>query len=319
MATPGRSDPYSVRHLAQRAAHDADQAEFSAIIRQSSVLDSGIYDDRVAGVMDDFDPQDSTIKADWHLRDIELDSAVGKVHEEIDRRIEVMGDHYPFTIDGGQLTYRKSRSLFYEFCLSICNAPTITQGVYVELPRVFERSSARLVREYFGVYSEVLHTGWPRDEEVGVRFKEAMAHLQTKTGEWRWRPEDDLPEDPDPQIAKDEGLDFVVWKKSIDGRTGSLFVLGQCACGNDWKDKYFDLNLGRLRKWFSPMTIVDPIRSFATPHHVANALLTDAQREAGLVFDRARLTLIAERAEQPDVAAPTADLNRLVESVKDAA
>lgn len=318
MAMTRATDPYCTQNMDQRIAHDADQAEFSAIIRQSSVVDAGIYDDRVAGVMDDFDPMDTTIKADWHLRDIELDTAVGKVHEEIERRRLIMGEHYPFSLDGGQLTYKESKTLFYEFCLAVCNAPTITEGLFTEMPRLFERASARLVRAYFGIYSEALHTGWPRDEGVGVRFKDAMNQLQSATSEWLWRPEDGLPEDPSPKAVKDEGLDFVVWKRSIDGRMGSLFILGQCACGNDWRDKYWDLNLKRLQKWFNPMTLIDPIRSFTTPHHIADSLLTDAQREAGLIFDRARLTLIAE-AEESEAAAPIADLSRLVRAAKEAA
>lgn len=75
------------------------------MLKGTTVVDAGIYDDRVAGVMDDFDPADPIITTDWHRHDLEYDSAVGRVQEEIERRIRIMKNAYPFSIDGGQLKY----------------------------------------------------------------------------------------------------------------------------------------------------------------------------------------------------------------------
>lgn len=288
------TDPYSLRHQAQKSASDADQVEFFALRNGSSLADSGIYDERVAGAMDDHEITDNIDHAPWQDEDLKYDSAVGRIHEEIERRRETMGASYPFRIRGATIDYEPNGSLLYEFFLAICNAETLTTGRYVGLPRLFERLSARLVAAYLGDGTRFLHTGAPRDEEIGRSFKQAMVTVAKATSEWRWGPDEGLPEEPD---HGDSGCDFVVWPKPPDDRQiGQLFFLGQCACGNDWVTKFNDLTLKKLRKWFNPLSIVDPVRCFTTPHHVTDSMLTEASREAGYVFDRARLVRIAYQA-----------------------
>ena len=300
-----RNDPYSLRHQEQRSTYDADQAEFLALKNGTVVVDAGIYDERVAGAMDDFESHDSTVDTTWHGEDLKYDSAVGKILEEIERRSDVLGSKYPFSVRGGTLAYKPGTNQFYEFFLAICNAPTITSGKHVYLPRVFERVSARLVAAYFGANSRFIHTGAPRDKEVGSSFKEAMNTVAEETLEWRWGPEDGMPEEP---VSGDSGCDFIVWPLPPDGRRiGQLFILGQCACGNDWINKFNDLTIKKLAKWFNPLSLVDPVRCFTTPYHVADAMLKEASREAGMVFDRARLVEISHEAADNGVEAPIKD------------
>ena len=123
MATGMRNNPYTQRHFHQRVARDADQAEFNALLKKATVVDAGVYDGRVAGAMDDFDPGDSTVTVEWHRRDLEYDTATGLVSEEIERRTRILADAYPFAINGGQLKYLGSVNRVYEFCLATCNAP----------------------------------------------------------------------------------------------------------------------------------------------------------------------------------------------------
>ena len=280
-------DPYSRRHQDQHAAQDADQAEFLAFKNGVTVVDVGIYDERIAGVMDDVSGSEPTGGAMWHAEDLTYDSAVGKIYEEIERRRDTMGPLYPFSIEGGTLSYTPNGSVLYVFLLAICNARTLSSGQYVGLPRVFERLSARLVAAYLGAGGRFIHTGVPRDAAVGSSFKKAMATVSDRTGEWTWGPDEGLPDEPS---SGDSGCDFVVWVRSPDGRgIGQLFLIGQCACGNDWQSKLSDLTVKKLAKWFNPMTIVEPVRCFATPFHVTDAMLTEASREGGIVFDRARL------------------------------
>ncbi len=288
------NDPYGQRHQAQRAAKDADQAEFAALKNEYVSVDTGIYDDRVAGAFDDFDVTDPSVTEVWHHEDLRLDTAVGRTCEEIERRAAILKCAYPFNLDGGTLSYSSRGSGIYEFFLSICNSNTLASGKYVWLPRMFERIAGRLVASYFGTYARCIHTGWPRDPDVGITFREAMQTVSKRTGEWQWGPEDKLPEDKN---QGDEGCDFVVWLDAPDRRKiGQIFVLGQCACGDNWQDKYGDLNIKKLQKWFNPLSLIEPVRSFATPHHVTDALLREAIREGGLFFDRARLTMIAFHA-----------------------
>jgi hypothetical protein len=284
---------YQDRRLAQRAATDADQAEFAAITRKSAVVDAGIFDDRIAGSLDDFDPGGVAPEGSWHQVDLEMDSAVGGIREEIERRLKILGSAYPFQLKANELVYTPSDNQVYEFCLAISCAPTITKGKFVDLPRVFERASALFIQRYLGKHTQSLHTGFPRDESAGKTFRQVMKKLNEASDEWIWSTHPDLP--PVPPDNKDEGLDFVVWKESLDKRVGKIFIVGQCACGDDWDQKLNDLSLPRLDKWFHPLTYVPPVRAFTTPHFLSDGNIIDAQREAGVIFDRARITLIADR------------------------
>lgn len=101
---------------------------------------------------------------------------------------------------------------------------------------------------------------------------------------------------PDGPTTGDEGADFFVWKLAPDGRrVGQLFLIGQCACGDDWRNKWSDLNLARLTKWARSQMLLDPVRAFATPFIISEGYLREATRQAGLVFDRLRLVSVAAR------------------------
>jgi hypothetical protein len=80
-----------------------------------------------------------------------------------------------------------------------------------------------------------------------------------------------------------------------DGRVGQLFLLGQCACGKNWDEKFKDLDLEELGYWLRPPTHCPPVRCFCVPYHIGNATkLEDVSVKAGLPMDRARIALFAE-------------------------
>jgi hypothetical protein len=289
-----RADPYYKKNLEQRIIKNADQTEFSAILAESVLVDAGFYDDKVSGALDDFKPEeDMSVTENWHALDIEYESASGAIYEEIERRSNLLGDAYPFKINGNQISYVESKSYFYEFCLAICSADNITTGTNKYFPRVFERISAVLIKSYLGHDSDCVHVGSPRDSDVGKKFVDAMKKVHELTNELRWNSIEDF--GTEPQTTGDEGVDFIAWKNLPDKRKGKLFVMGQCACGDDWNTKFNDLSLGKLNKWFQPLCYVyPPIRAFTIPFHLSNINLANAQRDAGMVFDRASLSILAE-------------------------
>lgn len=276
--------------MSQRLSSDADQVELDALASGHSVIDTGAEDELVAGVLDDLavDSMPSDHSEDWHRNDLVRDDSVGPIHEELARRADILQQAYPFDLDQGTLIYSKERySPVYDFLLAASSSAFVS-GRHAELPRTFERVATRLVTIYFGGNARGVHLGWPRDGNTS--FEAAAEQLHGCTGEWHWRPEEGL----DPTDVKDEGCDFVVWLHPTDGRKiGQLFVLGQCACGNNWQDKYADLDVKRIDRWFNPLSTVKPVRAFATPRHVDDYVLREASRQAGLLFDRARLVLIA--------------------------
>ena len=288
-------DPYSLRRKEQRAFKNADQAESVAITFGTASIDAGTYDERIAGAMDDYDPTpDRPVEGVESAvdTDVKYESISGETREKIELRIDLFGDTYPFTLRGGSLVYTPSKSGFYEFCLATSLAPHIERSPNTILPRTFERVVTQLVCSYLGSDAKCLHVGTPRDEQVGHRFHEAMKVLEDQTAEWKWGPSSELPQTPDSQ--GDEGVDFIVWKPTGDNRKGSLFILGQCACGDNWDGKFGDVDLVRYNKWFNPPALAQPVRAFATPFHVSEGNLSEALRQGGLVFDRARLCYLAE-------------------------
>lgn len=314
------STAYEMRYRAQQVAKNADQAESDAIRRTSTVIDAGIRDDTISGALDDIavstGGDDGPGSEEWADTDLRMDGEVGGIREELERRQDLLGGAYPFRLQGERLLYTPGSSGLYEFCLAICLAQSITKKPYVVLPRGFERISAKLIEFYMGVDSESLHLGWPRDNGMGRKFKSAMKNLERLPYEWVWSPEDGKPEDPSTTYAKDEGIDFVVMKRLLDGRAGRLYVLGQCACGDDWDTKWSELSVDRLRKWFRTVTLVPFVRAFVTPYFLADEMLREASGQAGLVFDRARLTMIAEtylnEQQVADVAANVKPMSELV-------
>ncbi len=308
------TDPHSVRHAEQRSITNTDQVEIDAINNKSAVITAGIYDERLSGEIDDIDAGD-TNRESWHIEDVVLDDEAGPIRDEIVRRIGILGKRYPFEIQGNSLVHLPSKSKFYEYCLGICHSPTITRLPHAELPRTFERVTALIVKLYLGNHSGSFHTGAPRDHENGKTFMQAMEKLSEVSSanrEWKWNPDPTRPAAP--STVGDEGIDFVVWKNSLDDRIGQIFIAGQCACGNDWSDKFNDLNEDRLEPWLRKPSLVPFTRCFATPFLMSDGNFNVAHRQAGWTLDRIRLTAMAEAAVDDDEYIPwITQLNQLFE------
>lgn len=289
---------WSSRYQLARAARDADQAELAAIQVNTSSASISILDERIAeltedGIIDDIDDPLST----QIQRDHQLDSLMSTTLEEIERRQNLLGEKYPFTLDKGTLRYTKSQTGVYEYCLAISSAPTVTETPFTELIRYFEIFAADVVRAYLGEGASFLRTGAPAitHPRSSKNLQDAFERVYGETGEWKWDPHDEAKGDQG--NVQDEGLDFMVWKK-IDNRNGSLFIMGQCACGNsNWydKDQDLDADFKKIGRWVRKLSHVKPVRAFAIPHPVTsrNVFVTLSER-AGLTIDRIRLTKIAE-------------------------
>lgn len=277
--------------MLQRLSNDADQAEFEAIKEGTSTFESGFSDDHIASNMDDFEIEGDL--PEWQLKDVANDTAVGGLYEELIRRQSLMGDNYPFIIDGNSIEPHTSIQLTYKFCLAICN---VNVNEYIDFPRIFELVAMEYIRIYLGDFARSLHTGWPRNSSGSKKFSEFAKYLHDETGEWLWGPDATLV-DEDSNYIKDCGIDFIAWLETPDQRLGRLFFLGQCACGNDWNTKFEDITKTKYERWFNPATYVSPAVTFCTPFSIVDGYLYQASQEAGLVFDRSRIALLASRYE----------------------
>jgi len=268
---------------------DADQAEFNAMRSISATLDSAIADEIISGEIDDEIDELALNGPRWQGQDLAQEDLLDSVHAEVMRRIRLLGPLYPFELIENRLVYRKSNSGFYEFCLTVTQAPSVVEGTFVKLPRYFERTVTALVRSYFGKGAKGLHTGHPRSPSTS--FRNVMAKLERHPFEWVWNPQDQLADGD----VKDETLDFVITVTPLDDRAGNLYVLGQCACGNNWNTKLGDPHIGKIKRWFSPPWSIPPLRAFTTPFVIGDQSMRDVVNDSqAMVFDRPRLVKIAE-------------------------
>ena len=285
------TEMYERRHQLQRLTNDADQTELDALRAGQAILEQGLYDEAIADAMDDFRPDETNGAPEWVLYDQQQDDAVGGLIEVIEQRETLLDTRYPFRRLANSLKYTPSETRVYEFCLL---ASATAERDNPELARTFERLATLLCQRYLGPEARAEHTGWPRDGRT--RFRQGVRPIYEHTGEWYWHPRHGLPNDPLPRDVKDEGLDFAAWIQNIDNRPGHLFLLGQCACGDNWPNKLRDLSVEQLQRWFDPLCYVPATRVFCTPFHLTDQHLIDASEKAGIVFDRIRLTLLAETA-----------------------
>jgi hypothetical protein len=272
---------------------EADESEFSALRFGQTNVDDALRDEIRTGVIDDAARPDG----EWPNRDSLLEGMAANVAEEIERRTLLLGEAYPFVREKNKLTYRRSKSGIYEFCLAVTMAPSLSNQKFCQLPVAFEFLARDTLRLFAGPRATAFRTGAPpvSQDKLPARGKKLFAHLNTLTGEWRWRPHSTLPASPPYTHAKDFGLDVVTWLPVPGIQLGHLFFLGQCACGTSgWTSKWKDLNLERLHDWMELVTAVQPVRCFLVPFHIGNPeMLREVCRDAGLVFDRTRITLIA--------------------------
>lgn len=303
--------------VSEKVLQSADQVEIAALIRGSATpISLGLHDERVDGELDDIDAGAS--RKETTSRGRALDDAQGRVTEEIDRRSNLLGTHYPFTRAGNALSYTGSPHHVYEFMLATAVVGEYSEGRYRVIPRVFEVASCHIARAYLGEGAGAYRTGWPRPRGEPKRLKAVIEKLRQLTGdnmgEWDWRPKQGKPNDPAPTHAKEQGLDLVAWKPSPDGRTGQLYLLGQCACGSNWSSdaKLHDLSIDKLQEWFD-ISLVPPVTSLFTPHHADNnQILAASRRMKGLIFDRARMVLLTQTASaSAEASLHTATLKKL--------
>lgn len=293
---PLRSDP----------CENADQAELAALQMGTAPISAGIIDEKLAGADEDYLGDPTLRREEWE-RDKGFEEAEAAAATEIERRVLLLGDAYPFRRDGSRLTYVPTAPHLYELLLLLSLAENYSSGRNKVLPRAFEALSCLIAEAYLGDDSGSYRMGWPRPRGSATTLKGAVEELRkisgNHLGEWAWGPKEGNPADPSPQRAKEQGLDIVAWKKSIDGRAGQLYLLGQCACGKNWESdaKLQDLSTKLLNEWIREIASVDPVRAIFTPRHAPDEKLPFISRHGGIVFDRARLTLLATRRKAAEV------------------
>ncbi|HGN1105181.1 TPA: hypothetical protein ACKRO0_005494 [Pseudomonas aeruginosa] len=288
--------PWDKRGALFNAARNADESEFAALQHGKAPIESGISDEVVA----DFHHADEPDRElHWRYEEAALDDLSGPLIEEIDRRAALLGDAYPFIREGNALRFREASTAAYEFLLITSLHKQLSRKPWNRLPIIFEQICATTVQLYLGEGAVSYRTGWPPHDAAQRprRLRDLMKKINELTeGEFVWAPRPPYGVDGNPANPKDEGLDFIAWKPFSDKRLGQMFLLGQCACGDDWEGKVNDLDINKLNRWLNPVSYADIVRVFAVPHHIpGHYVFGDVCVRAGLVFDRTRISIISNR------------------------
>lgn len=187
---------------------------------------------------------------------VEEDLVIG-VQNEIVRRLKVMGDDYPFRIDdkGRALQFITPVSQVgsvYLFCLFLSHAFDRTIMPKKLAPKVTNKT-----RDLFQACSTIaaggfvqgpsMSFGFPRPD--GSTFLAALHKVYTLFGDGKPRKK------PRPAAAKkikDNGIDIIAWKRSVDDLPCTIYLVGQVASGKDWEDKSVITDRLHFHKyWFS--------------------------------------------------------------------
>lgn len=284
---------FEKRGIYETEYQNADEAEWSAALKGAAHIWQGTRDEMMSEAA--FERGELPLPGDSYMtREAADEGLQASVLEIIDERKQLLGDTgYPFELQGNSLVFRGDESHPYLALLTLCQLPSVSSSQYKAAPVAFEYLSMIAARALLGMRSRGWRFGWPRDNQEHVKVADAAKELQRRAGgdvdAWHWQPAPSKPQNPSSRDLKDAGMDFVAWLPWDDLGPGHLHLVGQCACGEDWKWKKHDLDLNKLGEWMR-LPHPHPVRAIFTPRHLALPTLRDAASEAGLVFDRIRIT-----------------------------
>lgn len=234
-----------------------------------------------------------------HRNQRRREDAAAAVYAELKRRSDLLGDSYPFEVGRGSLRYRENDENKHKTYVSLLE---LSAGESVDRDS-FEKIVELALAEYLGrERSKSKCFGWRSkiEAERPRRFKEMIDQINSESGEWMWRPKTGYPQDPSSQIVKDLGIDVIAWLPSPDKRIGQVFLVAQCATGlTDWESKFDDVSWNSLSNWIESVPKDwGGSRCFAVPFHIPNsARWRDITSKAGLLLDRARITLLLRESQ----------------------
>lgn len=188
--------------------------------------------------------------------DSDEDRLVLGVQEEISRRRINVGDDYPFRIDDNGRAMEfiapvSTAGSVYLFCLFLSHAFDRTI-----MPKALAPKITNITRDLFQACATVaaggyvqgpaVSFGFPRPDKT--QFLKALHRVYKLFGDGK------PVKRPRPAAAKnvkDNGIDIIAWRRSIDRLPGTHYLIGQVASGADWSNKSVVTDRDHFHKfWF---------------------------------------------------------------------
>jgi hypothetical protein len=174
--------------------------------------------------------------------DIREDDLVLLAQAEISRRRKNMGDDYPFRIDeNGRamefVTPLSKAGSVYLFCLFLSHAFDRTIVPKTLAPKVTNQTrdlfqACATVAAGGFVQGPAVSFGFPRPD--GATFLKALHRVYQLFGDGAPRKK---PRAAAAKKIKDNGIDIIAWRRSIDNLPCTLYLIAQVASGADWQGK----------------------------------------------------------------------------------
>lgn len=229
-----------------------------------------------------------------------IEATADDVFSELDERIISTGGDagpYPFTLSENVLALKTGQegSIYVFLCLLALWAKQ-NDRLFKDGAKLFEDVSAEAIRSYLGGttnHAKSTVFGFPR-RILPKGFADAVDALCKELGEGigvnRKRPK--------LMDQKDAKLDVVAWREFLDKRPGKIIAFGQCAAGQDWAAKKSELGdpCDWWTTWIADRPGAWPIKAFFVPHRVSSRDWLDVSQNAGVLFDRCRISQLASPA-----------------------
>lgn len=207
-------------------------------------------------------------------------------------------EHYPFVHHGGSIEARPSAfQSTYTYLLLLsrygiaAGPPKIGNQPRENGAELFEGVAAVAAKNYLGgaaTGAVAYQFGFPR-LTTPARFGPALDKMCAEMAEGGG-----AKRKPGNQTQMDAKLDLAVWIPMPDQRPGKVIGFGQCATGDNWPSKVSELQAEAwCAKWMQTRPAVLPLRLFFLPHRIDGLDWLNHSYDAGIIFDRCRLTAYA--------------------------
>ncbi len=224
------------------------------------------------------------------------DEGLEQILQQFRHRSNAIGPRYPIERAGSGFRARGAweNHLCYSFLLFVSLNQSYGELNFRTAPRepaiLFELVAARALELFLD--GTAIRIGAPRLQPVPAGFPAALAHLAEAIKE---------PVRGDGGLERhgsgDDGLDIWLTKGFQDERTSSIFVVAQCAIGEDWAAKRSDLDLALWQRHIDWFTL--PLKAFAVPFQINQDSWRETATRGGLILDRPRIAQAIEAAHLP--------------------
>lgn len=253
-----------------------DWVEASLLVAQERISDSDILD-----MLDEAGREEDGLE---------------QILQQFQHRSHSMGDRYPIERDGQGFRTRGAWDdyLCYSFLLFVSLNQSYRElkfrdGTAREPAILFELLTARALELFLD--AQAVRIGAPREAPVPSSFPACVEYLSSAIQEPVGA------RDLERQNSGDDGLDIWVTKGFGDQRSSQLFLVAQCAIGEDWDRKRSELDLGLWQRhidWFTT-----PLKVFAVPFQLGLESWRETATRGGLILDRPRIARIVAAASFP--------------------